>query len=149
MFSSVTRSNERPDRNSILALLLDNGAPVNAHGINDWTPAHMAAVREDIEVPLLLTEHGATLSIPTHVNDCKTPLEEARSLGQMVSVRFLEEKGNIAIDMLFYLSARSRVRSHELHEKHDDRDLSPLSNHQAWISRTAAQRSAMDLSRST
>lgn len=82
---------KRPDRYSVLALLLDNGAPVNAHGINDWTPAHMAAVREDIEALRLLIKHGADLSIRTRIDDYETPLEEARSLGRMVSVRFLEE----------------------------------------------------------
>ena len=81
---------ERPDRYSILALLLDHGAPVNAHGINDWTPAHMAAVREDIEALRLLIEHGADLSIRTRIDDYDTPLEAARSLGCMLSVRFLE-----------------------------------------------------------
>lgn len=80
----------RPDKHSIVALLLDHGAPVNAHGINDWTPAHMAAVREDIEALRLLIAHGADLSIRTRIDDYQTPLEEARSLGRTVAVRFLE-----------------------------------------------------------
>lgn len=80
----------RPDRYSILALLLDHGAPINAHGINDWTPAHMAAVREDIEALRLLIAHGADLSIRTRIDDYQTPLEEARSLGRTEAVRFLE-----------------------------------------------------------
>lgn len=80
----------RPDKYSILALLLDHGAPVNAHGINDWTPAHMAAVREDIEALRLLIAQGADLSIRTRIDDYQTPLEEARSLGRTGAVRFLE-----------------------------------------------------------
>lgn len=81
----------KPDRYSILALLLAHGAPVNAHGINDWTPAHMAAAREDIEALKLLIGHGADLSIRTRIDDYETPLEEARSLGRTAAVRFLEE----------------------------------------------------------
>nr|WP_298097913.1 ankyrin repeat domain-containing protein [uncultured Shinella sp.] len=78
------------DKYSVLTLLLDKGAPVNAHGINDWTPAHMAAVQDEVEALKLLIEHGADLSIRTRIDDYETPLEEARSRGCMASVQLLE-----------------------------------------------------------
>lgn len=81
----------RDDRHEILRALLQAGAPVNAFGVNGWTPAHMAAAREDIEALKLLIEHNADLSIRTNIDDYSTPLEEARLLGKEKSVRFLEE----------------------------------------------------------
>lgn len=80
----------KPDRDEILRLLLQHGADVNAHGINDWTPAHMAAIREDIEALKLLIQFGADLSIRTRIDDYATPLEEARKLKKTNAVQFLE-----------------------------------------------------------
>lgn len=80
----------QPDKYDIIELLLKHGAPVNAHGINDWTPAHMAAVREDIEALELLIRFGADLSIRTRIDDYATPLEEARNLKKSRAVEFLE-----------------------------------------------------------
>jgi len=81
----------RQDKHEILELLLNHGAPVNIHGINDWTPAHMAAVREDIEALKLLIRFGADLSIRTRIDDYATPLEEARNLSKKRAVEFLEK----------------------------------------------------------
>ena len=60
LHSAIDR--ERDDRHNVLEALLIAGAPVNAHGINDWTPAHMAAAREDIEALRILIKHGADLT---------------------------------------------------------------------------------------
>lgn len=68
------------DKYSVLEMLLEQGALVNAHGINDWTPSHMAAAREDIEALKLLIRFGADLSIRTRIDDYATPLEEARNI---------------------------------------------------------------------
>jgi ankyrin repeat protein len=67
---------ERPDKYVILDLLLKHGAPVDAHGINDWTAAYMAACRDDVEAMRVLLAHGADLS---EVCDCDeaTPVEAA------------------------------------------------------------------------
>jgi ankyrin repeat protein len=83
---------ERPsdDKYRVLELLLKHGAPVNAHGINDWTPAHMAAAREDVEALRLLVAYKADLSIRTTIDHYATPLEEARLLKKEAAVRFLE-----------------------------------------------------------
>ena len=78
------------DRYEVLRLLLDAGAPINRKGINDWTPAHMAAARDDVEALRLLVAHGADLTIRTEIDDYATPLEEARHLRQYRAVAFLE-----------------------------------------------------------
>jgi ankyrin repeat protein len=75
-------------RYDLLELLLTAGAPVNARGVNDWTPAHMAAVRDDVEALRILAAHGADLTIRTNIDDYATPLEEARILGSEKAVRY-------------------------------------------------------------
>jgi ankyrin repeat protein len=79
----------RPDRVELLGRLLAAGAPVNKKGINDWTPAHMAAARDDVEVLKVLVAAGADLSIRTDIDECATPLEEAKSLRSAKAVAYL------------------------------------------------------------
>jgi len=81
---------QHDDRLEVLELVLRAGAPVNLKGINDWTPAHMAAARDDVDALRVLVAHGADLSIRTQIDDYATPLEEARNLGRVNAVRFLE-----------------------------------------------------------
>lgn len=82
---------QRPDRIEIMAMLLEAGADVNAHGINDWTPAHHAAARNDVEALALLVESGANLTIRTRIDEYATPLEEAVILGNSPdAVAFLQ-----------------------------------------------------------
>jgi uncharacterized protein len=45
--------------------LIVAGAPLNLKGVNDWTPAHIAATRDDVEALRILVRHGADLSIRT------------------------------------------------------------------------------------
>jgi uncharacterized protein len=63
---------------------------VNRKGINDWTPAHMAAARDDVEALRLLVRYRADLNIRTDIDDYATPLEEARNLGKVNAVNYLE-----------------------------------------------------------
>jgi ankyrin repeat protein len=81
---------ERDDRLELLEGLLRAGAPVDLKGINDWTPAHMAAARDDVDALRLLVAYGADLSIRTEIDDRATPLEEARTLGKRNAVGYLE-----------------------------------------------------------
>jgi len=83
----------RGDRYEVLKLLLDAGAPINRKGINDWTPAHMAAARDDVQALRLLVAHGADLTIRTEIDHYATPLEEARKLRQHGAAAFLESVG--------------------------------------------------------
>jgi len=80
----------RGDRLELLDLLLRAGAPVNRKGFNDWTPAHKAAATDDVDALRVLVRHGADLAIRTVIDDCATPLEEARLLGQANAVAYLE-----------------------------------------------------------
>ena len=79
-----------PGKYEIIQLLINHGAPINRKGINDWTPLHLAAVREDLEALQILLKNGADASIRTEIDGYATPLEEARSLGKLKSVAFLE-----------------------------------------------------------
>lgn len=81
---------EGEERYELLEFLLQNKAPVNAKGGNDWTPLHKAAVAEDLRAMELLLQYGADPNIRTEIDDYATPLEEARYLGKMEAVRFLE-----------------------------------------------------------
>lgn len=80
----------REDRLDVLRRLIAARAPLNVKGINDWTPAHMAAARDDVEVLRLLVDSGADLTIRTDIDDRATPIEEARNLGKTRAVAFLE-----------------------------------------------------------
>ena len=81
---------EREDRHEVMVALLTAGAPVNVHGTNDFTPAHLAAAREDIEALKILIKHGADLTVRTNIDEYATPLEEAQILGRTKSVEFLK-----------------------------------------------------------
>ena len=81
---------KRADRYELLEVLLRAGAPVNRKGINEWTPAHLAAARDDVDALRILVAHGADLTIRTDIDDFATPLEEARALGSARAVSFLE-----------------------------------------------------------
>lgn len=82
---------KRVDRYELLELLLRAGAPVDLKGINDWTPAHLAAARDDVEALRILVAHGADLSVRTDIDDFATPLEEARIVGSRNAAAFLED----------------------------------------------------------
>ena len=50
----------------------------------------LAAARDDVEALRILVRHGADLSIRTDIDNYATPLEEARHLGKLKAVEFLE-----------------------------------------------------------
>lgn len=85
---------ERADKYQVLDLLLRSGADVNARGINDWTPLHMAAVHDDRKAIRMLLEAGADRTIGTRIDDYATPEEEARNLGHHKSADFLAAFGH-------------------------------------------------------
>lgn len=86
LHSAIEREGE--DKYQIMQLLIDNGADVNAKGINGWTPAHMAAVRNDLKALMLLKKNDADFTIRTEIDDYATPYQEAvtcRSDAQIIS----------------------------------------------------------------
>ena len=97
LHSAIDR--ERPDRIEIIRMLLEAGADIDAHGTNDWTPAHHAAARNDVEALKVLVDAGADLSVRTRIDDYATPLEEAEMLGH-------------SPDAVAYLRQRNRTRRH-------------------------------------
>ncbi len=74
----------------ILETLLRAGAPVNLQGFNEWTPAHLAAARDDVQALKLLVQFGANLSIRTDIDDFATPLEEAENLGSSNAANYIK-----------------------------------------------------------
>lgn len=69
------------DRYAVMRALLTHGADVNAKGVNDWTPAHRAAVENDIAALEVLHEFGADWTIKTAIDEYATPYREAEICG--------------------------------------------------------------------
>ena len=88
ILSAIDR--ELPGKYEIIQLLINNGAPINKKGINDWTPLHMSAAREDVEALKILVKNGADLTIKTEIDEYATPLEEAKILNKQRAVEYLE-----------------------------------------------------------
>jgi ankyrin repeat protein len=80
LHSAIER--DEPDKYEMMRLLIASGADMNAHGVNDWTPAHMAAVHNDVEALRILRDGGADFTKRTRIDDYATPLEEAIIVGK-------------------------------------------------------------------
>lgn len=65
----------------IMEKLIEFGAEVNKRGLNDWTPAHLAAARNDVNALEVLVKAGADLNARTRIDNFSTPLELARLVG--------------------------------------------------------------------
>ena len=91
LHSAIDREGE--NKHEVLNLLLERGAPINAKGINGWTPAHMAAVRDDVTALKLLHKYKADFSIRMEIDAPNTPLEEARYFQRKAAVAYLESVG--------------------------------------------------------
>lgn len=76
LHSAIER--EEDDKYEVMSMLIEFGADVNAHGTQDWTPSHMAAVRNDLQALRLLHQAGGDFSIRTRIDMHATVLEEAR-----------------------------------------------------------------------
>lgn len=72
-------STDREDRHEVLELLLAAGADIQQRGLNDWTPLHYAANRNDLRAVEILLAHGADPSARTRIDELTTALEEADS----------------------------------------------------------------------
>ena len=84
-------STGRPECRELVELLLAAGVDVNQRGINDFTPLHYAAARNDPTMIELLVAHGADLDARTRIDDLATPLEEARRAGHREAIEILEK----------------------------------------------------------
>jgi len=74
-------STNREDRCAMVELLLSFGADVQQRGVNDYTPLHYAAAKNDIRMIELLLSHGADPTAKTGIDDFTTPQEEAEHRG--------------------------------------------------------------------
>lgn len=74
-------STEREDRWEIVEMLLAAGADIEQRGVNDWTPLHYAAARNDVRAVELLLAKGADPAARTRIDELTTPLQEAERLG--------------------------------------------------------------------
>jgi len=87
LHSSIQR--DLPNKYEVFEALIKAGADINAHGPNDYTPLHLAAVNNDQKAMKLLLKAGADKTIRTRIDDRATPEEEARILGRNEAANFL------------------------------------------------------------
>jgi uncharacterized protein len=83
-------STDREDKYRIVEFLISSGADVNQRGVNDYTPLHYAAARNDPSAIELLVSNGADLAAQTRIDDFTTPLEEAQNLNCFDAVKILK-----------------------------------------------------------
>lgn len=86
-------STAQPDRCERVALLLDFGADIHQRGVNDYTPLHFAATRDDSAAIALLLGHGADPALRTRIDHHATPLEEAEYFGHRSGAETLRKLG--------------------------------------------------------
>jgi uncharacterized protein len=84
-------SSGRPVRGEIVKLLLDSGADVAQRGVNDWTPLHYAVVERDAAAVRMLLAHSADPMLPTRIDDCSSPLEDAEAVGFTEAAELMRE----------------------------------------------------------
>jgi hypothetical protein len=76
---------------SVVRLLLEHGADINAQNHSGWTPLHWASFNGVLEVVRLLLKHGAEVGAKD--NDGKTALQFAAEEGREKVVELLREHG--------------------------------------------------------
>lgn len=89
-------STDRDDRYELAELLLSFGADTQQRGVNDYTPLHYAAARNDAKLIEILLAHGADPNARTRIDDFATPAEEAeivRSVEALKALRRTPERG--------------------------------------------------------
>ena len=84
-------STDRPDKHELVEILLKAGADIQRRGVNDYTPLHYAAARDDARLVKLLLDHGADSAARTNIDDYATALEEAERAGAANAARVLRE----------------------------------------------------------
>ena len=76
---------------SVLRLLLEHGADINAQGLNGWAPLHRASYLGSLKFVRLLLEHGA--DVEAKDNGGKTALQVAAQYGRDEIMKLLREHG--------------------------------------------------------
>jgi ankyrin repeat protein len=82
---------DREDRSELIELLLRFGADIQQRGVNDYTPLHYAAARNDARMVEILLSHGGDPAAKTRIDDFTTPQEEAERQGFAELVQILKK----------------------------------------------------------
>jgi ankyrin repeat protein len=72
-------STDRPDKYDVVELLLSCGADIQQRGVNDYTPLHYAAARNDAKLIELLLACGADPNARTRIDGSQRPLKKRNS----------------------------------------------------------------------
>ena len=83
----------RMDAMDVLRLLLARGADVNQRGLNDWTPLHVAVGAGSALAVQVLLDAGADPDLRTRIDDCSTPLDDARAAVRADVIEVLARRG--------------------------------------------------------
>ena len=87
----ATISTDRPDKYELVELLLSRGADIQQRGVNDYTPLHYAAARNDAKLIELLLSRGADPNARTNLDDFATPAQEAELLHAFEAIEALRK----------------------------------------------------------
>ena len=90
LFDAIDEFGDAPE---VIERFLERGAKINARGMNDWTPLHLASNRGYLGVVRTLVEHGADIHDKTAIDGCCTPIMEAAARGWKEVVEFLLTHG--------------------------------------------------------
>ena len=87
----ATISTDRPDQYELVELLFSRGTNIQQRGVNDYTPLHYAAARNDAKLIELLLAHGADPNARTRIDEFATPAQEAELLHAVQAVEVLRK----------------------------------------------------------
>ena len=85
-------STDRDDRYELAEMLLSFGADTQQRGVNDYTPLHYAAAKNDAKLIDILLAHGADPNARTRIDDFATPSEEAEIIRNVEALKALRNR---------------------------------------------------------